>query len=126
MKPYVVQSFKNDFGEVESVRLVADAKSSGLPVTTITMPNNITNGEELKSTVDAILDLVPGSLLIISKPKDQWVDAQFVFGLVGLDGSLTYGFRYRSNNIAAITMSSTYDFNASAGDEYYLISIPAM
>lgn len=104
--------------------VMADAKGGGLQATIVTIPANVTNGEELKNSVEAIQDLVPGSLLIITKPRALWEPAQFIFGFIGVNGSLSAGYRYGSNSIEPRNLTSTYDFKASAGDKYYMVSIP--
>lgn len=107
--------------------------SEQIPGRTVPMTQQITNGANLRTVVQESLSLheiTRYSIMMTAKLKTSWNNREFVCATVGNHGLAYSGGNYgpyRWNTSTKVLESrnatTTYDFKASAGDEYYVVEV---
>jgi len=104
--------------------IMADAKG-GHTFETVALPNSVTNGENLKTTLES-MGITGPCILATTKKKAQMSQALFTYAVFGTSKAVAVAARWstglKSNEQKALT--ALYDFFASAGDEYMVIPCP--
>lgn len=107
--------------------------SEQIPGCTVPMTQQITNGANLRTVVQESLSLhgiTRYSIMMTAKPKTSWDNRKFVCATVENNG-LAYSAgnfgpcRWNSSTKAleSRNTTTTYDFKASASDEYYVVEV---
>lgn len=102
--------------------IMADAKG-GAEYETVSMPNAVTNGANLKTTIDS-MNLPPLCLLITTKKKTALTHAEFMIGMTDQSGTLYIAYRWDGTRYTDRELTEVYDFKANEGDEFYIIPCP--
>lgn len=101
--------------------------SSEVPGKSLQTSAQITNGGNMKTTVEA--DLASAGItnmcaIFTAKEKSTWPTKEFVTAYINGGGTVNSGFRKESaTSIAGKPVTSTYDFTCTAGTEFYVVEV---
>lgn len=98
-----------------------------IPGKTITLSENITNGSNLKSSVESKLTdegITTIAAMFTSKEQTQWSNREFVCVPISNGATFYQGYRKASgNNIEGKELTSTFDYFCSSGTQFYVVEV---